>query len=219
LDVLGFDVFGFDVFGFDVFGASMSGLEVLGLEVLGLDVFGFDKFGFDVFGFDVFGLEVLGFDRFGLYTSTVAMSVPAGAPSGLTGGGTSESAFSTTKLDRLSFPDGVVSVTFTVIVAVLVLETAKTGRAMPECAGMATSSTVVSGDGGVGGPAGGVGPGLFLPAVNDANPLVGEPGGWFAIVSRKLFSKFVKFCTTTTKALCSVVLRGLEFSGEDTSSP
>src|SRR6266481_7322615 len=118
----------------------------------GLDVFGLDKFGFDVFGFDVFGLEVFGFDRFGLYTSTVAMSVPAGAPSGLTGGGTSESAFSTTKLDRPpgskpGAPSPEISSTLTVMVAVAPLETANTGRAMPECAGMATSSTVVSGDG------------------------------------------------------------------------
>ncbi len=110
------------------------------------------------------------------------MSVLAGAPSGLIRVGVVASAFKTTKLERppstiVPFGTPVISSTLTVMLAVGEVETAKTDTATPECADTWTSKVVTTGEGGVGGPAGGVGPGLLMPAVNDANPLVGEPGG------------------------------------------
>lgn len=98
----------------------------------------------------------------------------------------------------------------TVILARELLDTAKTGRVMPECGGISTSRAVLTGDGGVTG-----GPLLLIPAVKDANP----PGGWFAIVKWKVLSEEVKFWTSTTKVRCRVALRGFKVCGEDTSSP
>src|SRR5712691_2083533 len=107
--------------------------------------------------------------------------------------GTVPSWFSTRKLERppsTTFPLEI-SATSTSMLAVGLLETANTGRATPACGATETSKVVVTGEGGVGGLGG-----LLRPAVKEANP----PGGWLPIVSRKLFSTLVEFCTKTTKA-------------------
>src|SRR5713226_1902083 len=176
-EMLGFEMFGFEMLGFEMFGFEMLGLEMFGFEMLGFEMFGFEMLGFEMFGlemlgfemlgFEMFGFEMLGFEMLGLYISSVAMSVPEGAPSGLMSAGLVGSGFSTTELERppeTRLPIGaVISSTLTVMLAVVFVETAKRGREMPECAATDTSSMLTTGEGGVGAVGG-----LFVPAVNEA---------------------------------------------------
>src|SRR4029077_14118921 len=97
------------------------------------------------------------------------------------------------------------------MVALKLLDNAKTVRVAPECAAMVTSTLVVTGDGGVTDGT----EGLLIPAVKDAKP----PGGWLAMVNWNPRWKLVEFCTKITKARCSVVLSGLEFCGDETYRP
>src|SRR5215469_12527249 len=107
------------------------------------------------------------------------------------------------------------------MLAVGLLERANTESAAPECAAMATFCWVTGAGRGLGRF------GWFGSACwNDAKPptvvwpeIAKLPGGWFAMVSRKFFARFVKFCERITKARCTVVLRGFESCGDETSSP
>ena len=96
-------------------------------------------------------------------------------PDGLASGGADGSGFSTTKLEsppETGPPPGmVISSTFTVMLAVGLVEVAKTGRAAPECAAMERSRLVFVGFGG--GGVGGLGGGLLVPGRNDAYPPLG----------------------------------------------
>src|SRR2546428_10890962 len=215
--MLGFEMFGFEMLGFEMFGFEMLGFEMFGFEMLGLEMFGFEMLGFEMLGFEMLGFEMLGFEMFGLYISSVAMSVPEGAPSGLMSAGLVGSGFSTTKLERppeTRLPIGaLISPTLTLILAVVFVETAKRGREMPACAATDTSSMLTTGEGGVGGIGGG--PGLLVPGVNEAYP----PVGWLAMVRRKLLSEFVKFWTKITNSRWRLALTGFELCGDETARP
>src|SRR5713101_5991206 len=105
------------------------------------------------------------------------MSWPVTPSGGASCNGLVGSPLKTRKLVRplLTPGGGVVSTTLTVMLAPALLEVVKTGLVMPECGGMSTSRAVVTVDGGV---TDGGGPGLFVPAMKEANP----PGGWLAMV-------------------------------------
>src|SRR5260370_26015454 len=108
------------------------------------------------------------------------MSWPVTRSGGASWNGLVGSPLKTTKLVRPLLQDGdvVVSTTLTVMLAPALVDTAKTGRVMPECGGMSTSRAVLNGDGAGGVTAEGGGPGLLVPARKEANP----PGGWLAMV-------------------------------------
>src|SRR5260370_42429488 len=105
------------------------------------------------------------------------MSWPVTPSGGASCNGLVGSPLKTTKLARplLTPGGGVVSATLMVMLAPALLEVAKTGLVMPECGGMSTSRAMMTVDGG--GTDGG-GPGIFVPAIKEANP----PGGWFTMV-------------------------------------
>src|SRR5437870_3546641 len=106
-------------------------------------------------------------------------------PSGFVSDGAVGSAFSVTKLDK-PLPAGfVISSTFTRILAVGKEDSAYTPRAIPECAATETSS--VEDTTGATGTGFGIGTNVAVP-----------PSDWFAIVSRKVLSVLVAFCTVIT---------------------
>src|SRR6267142_1858534 len=125
-----------------------------------------------------------------------------GDPTGLISAGVVPSGLSTTKLLR-PLPES--SSAVTVMLAAATEDNAKTDRAIPEWAATLNSSASV-----------GAGSELvFLACRKEAQP----PAGWLAMLSRKVLSWLVRFCRTTTKALCKVRLSGFEFCGADSDIP
>ena len=169
-----------ETFGALTFGALTLGLATPYALTFGALTLGALTFGALTFGADTFGALTLGALTFGLYTSTSVMLLLPVCPFGSTRVvGTVPSAFKRRKAESPPEstvpPRPVISLTFTRILAVALLDTANTVRAIPVCGAIATSMLLkgnatplfVLGKGGLGTGLGGTN------CANEANPFCG----------------------------------------------
>src|SRR6266478_396138 len=151
-------------------------LAGLRLEMVGLLIVGFEIVGLVIVGFEIVGLVTSKFEIVGF--EIVGFEMVGFVIVGFVGSG-----FSVVELDKpfgTSVPWGaVISAIFTVTLAVGFVEVTNTGREALERGGILRSSVV-----------------NWANCRKDAFP----PGGWLAIVIRKLLIKLVVFCVTTANA-------------------
>src|SRR6266403_2036895 len=156
---------------------------MLVLAGLRLEMVGFLIVGLVIVGFEIVGLVIVGFEIVGLVTSKFEIVGFEIVGFEIVGFVIVGSGFSVVELDKpfgTSVPWGaVISAIFTVTLAVGFVEVTNTGREALERGGVLRSSEV-----------------NWANCRKDAFP----PGGWLAIVIRKLLIKLVVFCVTTANA-------------------
>src|SRR6266403_1070026 len=191
LEMVGLLIVGFAIEALLIVGLLIVGLVIVGLTTLTLwngafEIVGFEIVGLVIVGFEIVGLVIVGFEIVGLVTSKfeiVGFEIVGFEIVGFVIVGFVGSGFSVVELDKpfgTSVPWGaVISAIFTVTLAVGFEEVTTTGREALERGGILRSSEV-----------------NWANCRKDAFP----PGGWLAIVIRKLLIKLVVFCVTTANA-------------------